>query len=171
VLAELRRRYPDLYFSISVTTRPPRPGEVDGAHYHFVDDITFDRMIRDNELLEHADYAGNRYGTPRTPVERALAQGRPAVLEIEVQGARQVRAAMPSAFTVMIRPPSWEVLVDRLTARGTENPEVVARRLEAAKDELAASEEFDAVVVNAEVHRAAEELLSLIAQSRSGHPA
>jgi guanylate kinase len=171
VLAELRRRYPDLYFSISVTTRPPRPGEVDGAHYHFVDDTTFDRMIRDNELLEHADYAGNRYGTPRAPVERALAQGRPAVLEIEVQGARQVRAAMPSAFTVMIRPPSWEVLVDRLTARGTENPEVVARRLAAAKDELAASEEFDAVVVNAEVHRAAEELLSLIAQSRSEHPA
>jgi guanylate kinase len=171
VLAELRRRYPDLYFSISVTTRPPRSGEVDGAHYHFVDDHAFDAMIRDNELLEHADYAGNRYGTPRGPVERALAAGRPAVLEIELQGARQVRTAMPSAFMVMIQPPSWDVLVERLTARGTENPQVVARRLAAAKDELAASGEFDAVVVNAEVHRAAEELLTLIAQSRSGHPA
>jgi guanylate kinase len=167
VLTELRRRYPDFYFSVSVTTRPPRPGEIDGSHYHFVDNATFDRMIADNELLEHAEYAGNRYGTPRRPVEQAVDQGKPALLEIEVQGARQVRAAWPSAFMVMIQPPSWEVLVERLTGRGTENPEVVERRLAAAKDELSASDEFDAVIVNADVNAAAGQLLTLIAETRS----
>jgi guanylate kinase len=167
VLAELRQRYPDFYFSISVTTRPPRPGEVDGAHYHFVDNDAFDRLIADNQLLEHAEYAGNRYGTPRGPVQQALEQGIPAILEIEVQGARQVRSAWPGAYMVMIRPPSWDVLVARLRGRGTEKPEIVERRLAAAKDELSASEEFDAVVVNAEVHAAAGELLNLIAESRS----
>ena len=167
VLSELRRRYPDFYFSVSVTTRPPRPGEVDGSHYHFVDNPTFDRMIGENQLLEHAEYAGNRYGTPRRPVEQAVDQGRPALLEIEVQGARQVRAAWPSAFMVMIQPPSWEVLVERLRGRGTENPEVVERRLAAAKDELSASDEFDAVIVNADVNAAAGQLLTLIAESRS----
>lgn len=167
VLTELRQRYPDFYFSVSVTTRPPRPGEVDGSHYHFVDNPTFDKMIADNELLEHAEYAGNRYGTPRQPVEQAVDQGKPALLEIEVQGARQVRAAWPSAFMVMIQPPSWEVLVERLTGRGTENPEVVERRLAAAKDELSASDQFDAVIVNADVNAAAGQLLTLIAESRS----
>lgn len=164
VLAALRQRYPDFYFSVSVTTRPPRPGEVDGSHYHFVDNETFDRLIGDNQLLEHAEYAGNRYGTPRGPVEQALEQGKPALLEIEVQGARQVRDAWPGAFMVMIQPPSWEVLVARLTGRGTEKPEVVERRLAAAKDELSASDEFDAVVVNADVRAAADELLTLIAE-------
>ncbi|HJP80192.1 MAG TPA: guanylate kinase [Pseudonocardiaceae bacterium] len=167
VLTELRRRYPDFYFSVSVTTRPPRPGEVDGAHYHFVDNLTFDKLVGDNQLLEHAEYAGNRYGTPRGPVEQALDQGKPALLEIEVQGARQVRRAWPSAYMVMIQPPSWEVLVARLRGRGTENPEVVERRLAAAKDELSASDEFDAVVVNADVQAAADELLTLIAESRA----
>jgi guanylate kinase len=167
VLTELRRRYPDFYFSVSVTTRPPRPGEIDGTHYHFVDNPTFDKMIGDNQLLEHAEYAGNRYGTLRRPVEQAVDQGKPALLEIEVQGARQVRAAWPGAFMVMIQPPSWEVLVERLTGRGTENPEVVERRLAAAKDELSASEEFDAVIVNADVNAAAGQLLTLIAEPRS----
>ncbi|HEY4021599.1 MAG TPA: guanylate kinase [Pseudonocardiaceae bacterium] len=167
VLTELRRRYPDIYFSVSVTTRPPRPGEVNGSHYHFVDNATFDKLVGENQLLEHAEYAGNRYGTPRRPVEQALDQGKPAILEIEVQGARQVRAAWPSAFMVMIQPPSWTVLVERLTSRGTENPEIVERRLAAAKDELSASDEFDAVVVNADVRAAADELLTLIAQSPS----
>jgi guanylate kinase len=167
VLAELRRRYPDFYFSVSVTTRPPRPGEVDGSHYHFVDNDTFDKLIADNQLLEHAEYAGNRYGTPRGPVEQALDQGRPAILEIEVQGARQVRYVWPSAFMVMIQPPSWDVLVARLTGRGTERPETVERRLAAAKDELSASDEFDAVVVNADVQAAAEQLLTLIAEPRT----
>lgn len=167
VLGELRRRYPDFYFSISVTTRPPRPGEVDGSHYHFVDNDEFDHLIAEHQLLEHAEYAGNRYGTPRGPVQQALDQGKPAILEIEVQGARQVRAAWPGAFMVMIQPPSWEVLVARLTGRGTENPEIVERRLAAAKDELSASEEFDAVVVNADVRVAAEELLTLVAEPQS----
>jgi guanylate kinase len=167
VLAELRRRYPDFYFSVSVTTRPPRPGEVDGSHYRFVDNATFDRLIGDGQLLEHAEYAGNRYGTPRGPVEQALDQGKPAILEIEVQGARQVRDAWPSAFMVMIQPPSWDALVARLTGRGTEKPEVVERRLAAAKDELSASDEFDAVVVNADVQAAAAQLLTLIAEPRA----
>ena len=166
VLAELRGRYPDFYFSVSVTTRPPRPGEVDGSHYHFVDNETFDKLIGDHQLLEHAEYAGNRYGTPRGPVEQALDQGKPAILEIEVQGARQVRVAWPSAFMVMIQPPSWNALVTRLTGRGTEKPEVVERRLAAAKDELSASDEFDAVVVNADVQAAADQLLTLIAEPR-----
>jgi guanylate kinase len=162
VLAELRRREPDIYFSVSVTTRRPRPGEVDGVHYHFVDRQTFDRMVADGELLEHAEYAGNCYGTPRGPVVQALESGRPALLEIELQGARQVRAAMPEAQLVMLAPPSWEDLVGRLTGRGTEDPAVVARRLEVARDELAAEKEFDEVVVNADVRSAAVDLLTLV---------
>jgi guanylate kinase len=162
VLAELRRQEPDIYFSVSVTTRKPRPGEVDGVHYHFVDRETFDRMVADGELLEHAQYAGNCYGTPRGPVVQALESGRPALLEIELQGARQVRAAMPEAQLVMLAPPSWEDLVGRLTGRGTEDPAVVARRLEVAREELAAEKEFDEVVVNADVRSAAADLLTLV---------
>jgi guanylate kinase len=171
VLAELRRLGADFYYSVSVTTRAPRPGEVDGAHYHFVDDATFDAMVVDGELLEHAEYAGNRYGTPRGPVVHALANGRPAVLEIEVQGARLVRTAMPDALLVLLKPPTWETLVDRLTGRGTEDPAVVARRLAVAKEELAAEAEFDRVLVNADVPATARELLTLITESRSEHPA
>ena len=165
VLAELGRLLPDLFFSISVTTRPPRPGEVDGAHYHFVDRDTFEKMAQAGELLEHAEYAGNMYGTPRAPVERALAAGRSAILEIEVQGARQVRTAMPDARLIMLVPPSWEVLVDRLTGRGTEHPEVVRRRLAAAREELAAADEFDEVFVNADVPTVARQLVTLISES------
>jgi len=162
VLAELRRLRPDVYFSVSVTTRPPRPGEVDGVHYHFVDRDTFLRMRDRGELLEHAEYAGNLYGTPRRPVEETLAAGTPAVLEIELQGARQVRKAMPEAQLVLLAPPSWQALVDRLTGRGTEDPRVVQRRLDVAKQELAAKEEFDALVVNTDVPTAAAELLTLV---------
>ncbi|SHE97948.1 guanylate kinase [Streptoalloteichus hindustanus] len=162
VLAELRRLRPEIFFSVSVTTRTPRPGEVDGVHYHFTDHAEFHRMAGAGELLEHAEYAGNRYGTPRGPVERALAEGRPALLEIEVQGARQVRATMPDAQLVMLLPPSWDVLVDRLTGRGTEDPEVVRRRLAAAREELDAVGEFDATVVNTDVRNAAAELLTLV---------
>jgi len=169
VLAELGRLVPDLFFSISVTTRPPRPGEVDGAHYHFVDRDTFDKMREAGELLEYAEYAGNCYGTPRAPVQRALAEGHSAILEIEVQGARQVRAAMPEARLIMLVPPSWEVLVDRLTGRGTEHPEVVDRRLAAAKEELAAADEFDVVLVNADVPTVARELVALITESPLYH--
>ncbi len=162
VLAELRRMGPDVHFSVSVTTRKPRPGEVDGVHYHFVDVPEFRKMVADGELLEHAEFAGNCYGTPREPVERALAAGTPSLLEIELQGARQVRAAMPGAQLVMLAPPSWEDLVDRLTGRGTEDPAVVARRLEIAREELAAEPEFDQVVVNADVRSAASRLLDLV---------
>ncbi|MBB4964604.1 guanylate kinase [Saccharothrix violaceirubra] len=162
VLAELRRMGPDIHFSVSVTTRKPRPGEVDGVHYHFVDLPEFHKMVANGELLEHAEFAGNHYGTPREPVERALAAGTPSLLEIELQGARQVRAAMPEARLVMLAPPSWGVLVDRLTGRGTEDPAVVARRLEIAREELAAEPEFDEVVVNADVRSAATGLLNLV---------
>jgi guanylate kinase len=162
VLAELRAQQPDVYFSVSVTTRKPRPGEVDGVHYHFVDGPAFQLMVDEGALLEHAEFAGNRYGTPRAPVEAALASGRPALLEIELQGARQVRRAMPEAQLVMLAPPSWEDLVGRLTGRGTEDPAVVAARLEIAREELAAEKEFDEVVVNADVRSAAADLLTLV---------
>ncbi|WP_309114832.1 guanylate kinase [Saccharothrix sp.] len=162
VLAELRRLGPDVHFSVSVTTRKPRPGEVDGVHYRFVDRAEFDEMVQNGELLEHAEFAGNCYGTPRAPVVAALASGRPSLLEIELQGARQVRAAMPEAQLVMLAPPSWEDLVGRLTGRGTEDPAVVARRLEIAREELAAEPEFDEVVVNDDVKSAATRLLHLV---------
>ncbi|WAL63088.1 guanylate kinase [Amycolatopsis cynarae] len=162
VVSELRRLDPDIYFSVSVTTRAPRPGEVDGAHYHFIDRAMFDKMVAAGELLEHAEFAGNCYGTPREPVERALAEGRQAVLEIELQGARQVRAAMPEARLVMLMPPSWEELVGRLTGRGTEEEAAVKARLAEAERELAAAGEFDVRVVNADVRTAAGQLLDLM---------
>jgi guanylate kinase len=172
VVGELRKLEPDIYFSVSVTTRRPRPGEVDGTHYHFVDRVEFDAMVADGRLLEWAEFAGNCYGTPREPVEKALAEGRPAILEIELQGARQVRAAMPEARLVMLMPPSWEELVGRLTGRGTENEAAVQTRLAEAERELAAAGEFDERLVNADVREAAEHLLSLItgAQFAAGSP-
>ena len=162
VVGELRKLEPDVWFSVSVTTRKARPGEVDGAHYHFVDRAEFDAMVADGRLLEWAEFAGNCYGTPREPVEKALAEGRPAVLEIELQGARQVRAAMPEARLVMLMPPSWEELVGRLTGRGTESEAAVQARLAEAERELAAAGEFDHRLVNADVREAAEHLLNLI---------
>jgi guanylate kinase len=162
VVGEMRRREPDIYFSVSVTTRRPRPGEVDGEHYHFIDRATFDKMVANGEFLEHAEFTGNCYGTPRAPVEAALADGRPAILEIELQGARQVRVAMPQARLVMLMPPSWEELVGRLTGRGTEEQSAVKARLAEAERELAAAGEFDVRVVNADVKTAAGELLDLV---------
>lgn len=162
VVGRLRLLDPDIYFSVSVTTRSPRPGEVEGRHYHFVDGAEFDRMVAQGRLLEWAEFAGNRYGTPREPVERALAEGRPAVLEIELQGARQVRAAMPEARLVMLMPPSWDELVGRLTGRGTEDEAAVRRRLAEAERELAAAGEFDVRLVNADVGTAAQRLLDLM---------
>jgi guanylate kinase len=163
VASQVRRHHPDIWLSVSATTRPPRPGEVDGQHYHFVDDAEFDRLERQDELLEWARVHGRaRYGTPRGPVEQALAQGRPALLEIDLQGARQVRAAMPGALFVFLAPPSWEELVHRLVGRGTETAEERAARLRTARTELAARDEFDVTVVNDDVTRAADELVSLI---------
>jgi guanylate kinase len=163
VVADLREHHPEVWLSVSATTRAPRPGEVDGVHYLFVDDAEFDRMVADGELLEWAVVHGrNRYGTPRRPVEEALAQGRPALLEIDLQGARQVRATMPEALFVFLKPPSWEELVRRLVGRGTETEEERERRLATAREELAAEAEFDRTIVNREVHAAAEELVALL---------
>ncbi|WP_228046021.1 guanylate kinase [Saccharopolyspora montiporae] len=163
VLAEVRRQAPEVYFSVSATTRAPRAGEIDGEHYHFVSVAEFERMIAAGEMLEHARYAGNLYGTPRGPVERALAAGQPAVLEIELQGARQVRRAMPEANLVMLVPPSWDELVSRLTGRGTDASAVVRQRLDTAREELDAAAEFDTTVVNSDVQAATRELIALIA--------
>jgi len=162
VVAEVVRRWPQLFVSISMTTRPPRREERPDEHYHYVDRATFARMIEHGEFLEYAEYADNFYGTPAAPVLQALAVGRSALLEIEVHGARQIRAAMPDALLVMLVPPSWEVLYGRLAARGTEDPAVRERRLRVAREELDAVEEFDATVVNDDVQRAAQELIALM---------
>jgi guanylate kinase len=163
VIAEVRRSHPDVWLSVSVTTRRPRPGEVDGVDYHFVDDATFDHLVATGQLLEHALFAGNRYGTPRRPIERRLAAGLPALLEVELQGARQVRRAMPDALFVFLAPPSFDELVNRLVGRGTEGPDEIERRLAAARVELAAEAEFDEVVVNTTVQQAATRLVALMA--------
>ena len=157
VAAHVRTHHPEVWISVSATTRHPRPGEVHGRHYWFVSDEEFDRLVADGELLEWA-----RYGTPRRPVEQALSDGRPALLEIDLQGARQVRASMPEALFVFLKPPSWEELVRRLVGRGTETEEERERRLETARAELAAESEFDVTVENTEVHLAAEQLVALM---------
>lgn len=162
VVDELRRLCPGIYFSVSMTTRQPRAGEIDGEHYRFVTPRDFESMVTAGGFLEHAEFAGNRYGTPRGPVDEALHRGQPAVLEIELQGARQVRARMPDAQLVMLLPPSWNDLVGRLSHRGTERDDVVRERLAEAERELAAAAEFDAHVVNADVQTAARELLGLM---------
>ncbi|WP_202627714.1 guanylate kinase [Cellulomonas sp. APG4] len=163
VSADVRARYPQVWLSVSATTRAPRPGEVDGVHYHFVDAPTFDRMVAEGEFLEWAVVHGrNRYGTPRTPVLERLAAGRPALLEIDLAGARQVRAAMPEARFVFLAPPSWAELERRLVGRGTEGPEERERRLATARVELAAESEFDHVIVNDEVARATDELIRVM---------
>lgn len=172
VAGYIRRHHPNIMLSISATTRAPRPGEIDGVHYYFVDDAEFDRLIRDDQLLEWATVHNSyRYGTPRRPVEKALAAGRNVLLEIDLQGARLVRQHMPEARLVFLAPPSWDELVRRLRGRGTESAEEQARRLRTAKVELAAESEFDAVVVNDDVARAAARVVDLIAGSKiEEHP-
>ena len=163
VAAEVRDTHPEVWISVSATTRRPRPGEEDGVHYWFVSDEEFDRMVADGELLEWAlVHQSARYGTPRRPVERALAEGRPAMLEIDLQGARQVRETMPEALFVFLKPPSWDELVRRLVGRGTESAEERALRLDTARLELAAEAEFDVTIVNHEVHAAADQLVALM---------
>ncbi|MGH4011240.1 MAG: guanylate kinase [Pseudonocardiaceae bacterium] len=169
VVAEVVRRLPQLFVSVSVTTRPPRIGPRPGEHYRYVDRATFTRMIQRGEFLEYAEYAGNFYGTPAAPVREALAAGRSMLLEIEVQGARQVRAAMAGALLVMLVPPSWEALYARLSDRGTEDPRERERRLRVAREELDAAGEFDATIVNDDVQRAAQELITLMVGTGSGH--
>ena len=163
VAAEIRQHHPEIWISVSATTRPPRPGEVNGVHYWFVSDAEFDAMVERGEMLEWAVVHGvHRYGTPRGPVDEVLAAGRPAMLEIDLQGARQVRESMPEALFVFLKPPSWEELVRRLVGRGTETAEERTRRLETARQELAAEAEFDVGVVNHEVRDAADQLVALM---------
>ena len=160
-MAQLCHDRPDVWLSVSATTRSPRPGEIDGEHYVFLDRSEFERLISDGEFLEYAEFAGNLYGTPRKAVQDRLEAGQPVVLEIELQGARQVKAAMPQARLVFIAPPSWDELVRRLTSRGTESAAVIEARLVTAREELAAQSEFDDIVVNTSVQHAAQALIEL----------
>lgn len=162
VVAQLRAHHPQVWLSVSVTTRAPRPGERDGIAYFFVTDAQFDQLVAEGELLEWAAFAGHRSGTPRAPVLERLQTGQPALLEIDLQGARQVRANLPEAQLVFLAPPSWEELVRRLTDRGTESGDLVARRLDIARAELAAEKEFDVTLVNTDVREVRDELLTLI---------
>ncbi|MFB6716038.1 MULTISPECIES: guanylate kinase [unclassified Streptomyces] len=168
VVAHMRKAHPEVWLSVSATTRKPRPGERNGVHYFFVDNDEFDKLIANGELLEWAEFAGNRYGTPRRAVLDRLEAGEPVLLEIDLQGARLVRQSMSDARLVFLAPPSWEELVRRLTGRGTESAEVIERRLAAARIELAAESEFDTTLVNTSVEDVARELLALMLDS-SGH--
>jgi guanylate kinase len=164
VSRNIREHYPNVSLSISATTRPPRVGEVDGEHYYFVSDAVFDEMIERGDFLEWATvHNAYRYGTPRPPIDAALAQGKSVLLEIDLQGARAVRAKMPEALLVFLLPPTWEELVRRLVGRGTEDPVEQARRLATARIELRAQDEFDVKVVNYEVGQAAREVVELLA--------
>ncbi|MGW6033072.1 guanylate kinase [Gordonia terrae] len=164
VVAKVCAAMPDVYFSVSATTRDPRPGEVDGRDYHFVSAADFDRMIAADELLEWAEIHGGlqRSGTPIAPVLAALEAGKPVLVEVDLVGARNVVTRLPEAVTVFLAPPSWDELVSRLTGRATETPEAIERRLATARTEMAAQDEFDHVIVNSEVDRAADQLVSLL---------
>lgn len=168
VVSRLRAECPQIWQSVSVTTRPPRPGERDGREYHFVADQEFDAMAARGDLLESARYVGYRYGTPRAPVEEQLDRGVPALLEIDVAGARQVSAAVPGALLVFLAPPSWAELERRLQGRNTESATTIARRLEAARAELAAEREFDITLVNTSVEEVCTQLVSLIFAQGAG---
>ena len=162
VVQAVLQQSPDVWLSVSATTRAARPGEVNGEHYFFLSQAEFDELVTRGELLEWATFAGNSYGTPRKPVEERRAQGIPVVLEIELFGARQVRQADPGARLVFLAPPTWEVLEGRLRGRGTESEEAVAARLEAARVEMAAQGEFDEIVVNTDVETAAQTLVGFL---------
>ncbi|AGS34910.1 guanylate kinase [Corynebacterium maris DSM 45190] len=164
VVHRLRSLVDDLYFSVSMTTREPRPGEVDGVDYYFVSPEAFEQRIAAGEMLEWADIHGGlqRSGTPAGPVREALSGGRPVLVEVDLVGARNVKALMPEAVTVFLSPPSWEVLVDRLTGRGTEPQEVIDRRLATAREELSHQEEFDHVVINNDLDSAVSEISAIL---------
>ncbi|MFM6965810.1 MAG: guanylate kinase [Rhodoluna sp.] len=163
VVKYILEHYPNVHLSVSATTRAPRPGEVEGESYYFLSHEQFDELIASGDMLEYAVVHGqNKYGTPKQPVLAALQSGKPVILEIDIQGARQVKASMPEAKLVFIAPPSWDELVKRLQGRGTESEEEQARRLETAKAELAAQSEFDHVVINDEVARCASEVVDLM---------
>jgi guanylate kinase len=162
VVRQLRAAHPEVWISVSATTRLPRPGEVDGVHYHFLNRSEFLRRARNGEFLEWAEFAGHLYGTPRDEVTRRLAEGSSVLLEIDLQGARQIRRTYPDALLVFLKPPSWEELVRRLTERATEPPDLVQRRLATAREELAAESEFDMTVINTNVRAVCEQLVALL---------
>jgi guanylate kinase len=164
----LLERVPELQLAVSATTRPPRPGERDGTDYHFLTPEEFERAAAHGEFVEHAAYSGNRYGTLRSELDRRLRVGAPVVLEIEVQGARQVRHAMPEAEAVFIAPPSLEALRRRLARRGTDAPEQVDERLRTAERELEAQPEFEHVVVNDRLQEATDELVRIVSGALRG---
>ena len=167
----IRENYPDVHLSVSATTRKPRPGEVDGVNYHFVSDEEFDSLEAEGRMLETATvHNAYRYGTPRAPIDEALSTGRSVLLEIDIQGARAVKRAMPEAVLVFLLPPTWEELVRRLIGRGTEDSTEQARRLETAKIEMAAQDEFDYKIVNHDVSEAAQEVVDLMSVSISSAP-
>ena len=162
LIARLRERIPELALSVSVTTRSPRRGEEQGVAYHFIDDAGFDQHLEANDFVEHATYAGNRYGTLRRELERG--DGRPVVLEIELQGARQIRQQMPAALQIFVAPPSAETLRERLAERGTDTESQIADRLATAREELAARDEFATTVVNDDLDTAVDELERIVRQ-------
>lgn len=163
VVSRLAAAYPQVWVSVSATTREPRRGEVEGVHYRFVSDAEFDHLVATNGLLEWATvHKKARYGTPKQPVLDAIAEGRTVILEIDVQGARQVRRTLPEASFIFIEPPSWDELVRRLTGRGTENAEQRARRLTTAREEMAARDEFDEIVTNDELGETVQKLVGLL---------
>jgi guanylate kinase len=170
LISELLRRLPDLELSVSATTREPRDGEVEGRDYHFLDRDEFDRRAREGDFIEHATYSGNRYGTLRSEVSQRLEAGHSVLLEIEVQGARQVRAAMPESVQVFIAPPDPGALRSRLERRGTDSPGDIDERLRTAELELAAQEEFQHVVVNEDVERAARQLEEIVREELGPEP-
>ena len=162
VVARLLASDPRLYFSVSATTRPPRQGEVDGVHYHFLSREQFQRWIDEDAFLEHAEFVGNYYGTPKKYVDAAMAQGRDVLLDIEIQGAEQVHRQRPEAVRIYVAPPSWAELERRLISRGTEDMEKVRRRLERGKQEFAAASSFDYFVINDTVDNAVAEIRAIM---------
>ncbi|HUH07395.1 MAG TPA: guanylate kinase [Egibacteraceae bacterium] len=170
VVAALRQRMPQVRVTVSATTRAPRPGEVDGVHYHFLDDAAFDALVESGGFLEWAMFAGNRYGTPWSSVEDARTADGPVVLEIEVQGARQVRQRIPDAVLILLAPPSVQALAERLAGRGTDNVETVADRLRIAEWELAQADDFDHVVVNDLLDDAVEEIARILGAAAPSPP-
>ena len=162
VVARLLASDPSLYFSVSATTRPPRPGEEDGVHYHFLSMEQFEQLIAEDQFLEHAQFVGNRYGTPRLYVDRAMAQGRDVLLDIEIQGAEQVKRKRPDVVRIYVAPPSWAELERRLIGRGTEDMEKVRSRLARGREEFSAAKDFDYFVINDTVDRAVEELRAIM---------
>lgn len=162
VVARLLASDPTLYFSVSATTRSPRPGEVDGKHYHFLSQEQFEEWVREDQFLEHAEYVGNRYGTPRQFIDKAMEQGRDVILDIEIQGAEQVHQKRPDAVRIFIAPPSWDELERRLIGRGTEDMDKVKSRLRRGKEEFLVAKDFDYFVINDTVDRAVEEISAIM---------